>query len=78
MADDAARIGDEMHPWVVDFYNAQKKVWTGAGGQVLTIPSSERASALASLVAVANRVANAKPEVKAMYGVLEGAAKRTQ
>jgi TRAP-type C4-dicarboxylate transport system substrate-binding protein len=78
VADDAARIGDEMHPWVVDFYNAQKKVWSNAGGQVLEIPSAERTSALVLLVAVANRVASAKPNVKAMYDVLEGAAERTQ
>src|SRR5450759_1268830 len=37
VAEDSARIGDDMHPLVVDFYNAQKKAWSAAGGQVLTI-----------------------------------------
>jgi TRAP-type C4-dicarboxylate transport system substrate-binding protein len=78
VAEDSARIGDEMHPWVVDFYNAQRKVWSDAGGQVLTITSAERASTLASLVTVANRVVDAKPDVKVMYDILAGAAKRTQ
>jgi TRAP-type C4-dicarboxylate transport system substrate-binding protein len=78
VADDAVKTGDGMHPWVVDFYNAQKKVWAGAGGQVLSLTSEERAATLASLVPVANRVVNAKPDVKAMYDVLVGAAKRTQ
>ena len=50
VAEDSARIGDDMHPLVVDFYNAQKKAWSAAGGQVLTISSAERASTLASLV----------------------------
>ena len=78
VADDSARISDEMHPWIVDFYNAQKKVWSTAGGQVLTLTDVERASTLALLVPVANRVVNAKPDVKAMYDVLAGAAKRAQ
>jgi tripartite ATP-independent transporter DctP family solute receptor len=78
IADDSVRIGDEMHQWVVDFYNVKKKAWSDAGGQVLTISSAERASAMASLVPVANRVAVAKPDVKALYDVLERAVKRTQ
>lgn len=78
VADDSVRIGDEMHQWVVDFYEAKKKAWTEAGGQVLQISSEERAKAMASLVTVANRVADAKPPVKAMYDLLERAAKRTQ
>jgi TRAP-type C4-dicarboxylate transport system substrate-binding protein len=78
VADDAQRIGDDMHQWVVDFYNAKKKEWVAAGGQVLQIPSSERASTMTSLVTVADRVAVAKPNVKALYDVLEGAVKRTQ
>ena len=78
VTDDAVRIGDGMHPWVVDFYNAQKKVWAAAGGQVLTLDSKERAATLASLAPVATRVVDAKPAVKTMYDVLVGAAKRTQ
>lgn len=78
VADDAQRIGDDMHQWVVDFYNAKKKEWVAAGGQVLQIPNAERASTMTSLVSVADRVAVAKPNVKALYDVLEGAVRRTQ
>jgi TRAP-type C4-dicarboxylate transport system substrate-binding protein len=78
VSDDAFRIGDGMQDWLVDFYNAQRKVWNEAGGQVLEIPDADRAQAMASLVAVATTVVAAKPDVKALYEVLQGAAKRTQ
>jgi TRAP-type transport system periplasmic protein len=76
--DDAVRIGDEMHPWVVDFYKSQRKVWADAGGQVLQITDEERAKTLTSMVEVASRVANSKPQVKAMFDIVAAAAKRTR
>ncbi len=78
VADDAVRVGDEIQPWIVDFYNQQKKAWVDAGGQVLEISSADRAQAMVSLAGVADRVVAAKPEVKALYDVLQRAAKQTQ
>ena len=76
--DDTLRVGDQMHPWVVDFYAAQRKAWNAAGGEVIAISDEERAKASPPLVAVAARVAASKPPVEAMYKALEAAAKRTQ
>lgn len=78
VSDDAARVGDQMQPWAVDFYYAQRKAWNAAGGEVIAISDEERAKVSAPLVAVAARVAASKPPVEAMYKVLEAAAKRTQ
>jgi TRAP-type C4-dicarboxylate transport system substrate-binding protein len=77
VADDSLHIGDDMHQWVVDFYNAKRKAWTEAGGQVLDVPEAQRAAAMSSLIEVARQVADAKPAVKEIYAVVEAAAKRT-
>jgi TRAP-type transport system periplasmic protein len=55
VADDAARIGDSMHEWVVDFYNTERKLWIDSGGQVIEIPNAERAQMMGSLVGIASR-----------------------
>lgn len=72
----APRIGDEMHPWVVDFYKSQRKVWQDGGGTVLTISPEERARTMASLKEVANAVVKDKAPVKEMYALVSEAADR--
>jgi TRAP-type C4-dicarboxylate transport system substrate-binding protein len=73
----ASRIGDEMHPWVVNFYQKQRVAWAAGGGSVLTIPKEERAKTMAALDAVAADVVKEKPAVKDMYAIVKQAAERT-
>jgi TRAP-type transport system periplasmic protein len=74
----APRIGDEMQPWVVDFYQKQRVAWAGGGGSVLTISKEERAKTMATLEGVAADVVKEKPAVNEMYAIVKQAAERTR
>jgi TRAP-type C4-dicarboxylate transport system substrate-binding protein len=78
VTDAASTIGDEMHPWIVDFYRQQRAAWGAGGGTVLTISKEERAKTMTTLQTVAAEVVKDKPAVNDMYAVVKQAAERTR
>ena len=78
VTDDALKVGDTMHPWVVAFYNSQRQAWINAGGQVLRLPDDERARTMKELSAVSAEVVEATPALKSLYAVTLAAANRTR
>jgi TRAP-type transport system periplasmic protein len=78
VADDALKIGDQMQPWVVDFYKSQRKAWIDGGGEVLRLPDAERAQTMKMLANVTHDVVDSSPDLKALYSVTLAAAQRTR
>jgi TRAP-type C4-dicarboxylate transport system substrate-binding protein len=78
LATQALTVGDAMHPWLIDFYNTQRKAWIDGGGQVSRVPDAERAAAMVQLAAVTQEVVAGNPDLKSIYDIALAAAQRTR
>ncbi|HUZ71935.1 MAG TPA: TRAP transporter substrate-binding protein [Stellaceae bacterium] len=76
--DDGAKLGPEISPWAVAFYQQQRKVWVDKGGQLISLPPAEEAAMMKSLSNIGNDLTKSKPALHAAYETLVAAAKRTQ
>jgi TRAP-type C4-dicarboxylate transport system substrate-binding protein len=76
--DSARDIGDQMHPWVVAFYETQKQAWVKGGGQVLDIPSQQRAQTMERLSQIAHDVVESDKTIQPIYKIVSDAAQRTR
>ena len=73
---DAAKAATEVEPWVSDFYDKERKLWS-EHGELISLPADEQASMMKMLVAVGAEVAKRKPGLQKPYDVFAAAAKRT-
>ena len=76
VADAALKLGDEMQPFVDEFYQQQRKVWVEKGGTLIELPEAERTKTITALTAVSEDVVKEKAEMKAIWDVALAAAKR--
>ena len=77
VADNAVAIGDQMQPFVGEFYLAQRKVWAEKGGTVIDLPAADKARTVTALTAISEEVVKEKPEMKAIWNIAVAAAKRS-
>ena len=77
VADNALKLGDEMQPFVGEFYLAQRKVWAEKGGSVIDLPAADKAKTVTALTAISEEVVKEKPEMKAIWDIAVAAAKRS-
>lgn len=73
---DALSVGDNMNPWILDFYKQERAAWIKGGGTVLRLPPAERAATMAKLRAVGEKVIESEPKLKAMYDITLAASDR--
>lgn len=76
--DTAREVGDQMHPWVVAFYESQKQAWTKGGGTVLEVPDEQRQKTMAELTQVADQVVKDNKSIQDIYKVVADVAARTR
>jgi TRAP-type transport system periplasmic protein len=74
--DDAAAVSTGIVPFVNDFFAAQRKAWTGAGGELIGLPAAEQEAMLGKIASVGDDLSKDKPELnKAVKLVFESAAR---
>lgn len=78
VVEESLRVGDEMHPYIKEFFEAQKKVWVEKGGTILQIPAEERAKAMAEQAAIAREVVEKDRPLKEIFDIVVAAAARTK
>ncbi len=74
----AANESVAINPWAIDLNARVRKGWLDKGGEVISLPPDEQAAMMSTLASVGEDVSKAKPDLSAAYGVVTGAAKRTQ
>src|SRR5262249_15242061 len=50
--DDAASTAAEIVPWVKDFFQKQRKIWTDNGGVLVSLPAEDQAAMLAKISSI--------------------------
>ena len=76
--DDAAKEDAAINPWATDYDEKARGVWTGKGGELISLPPEEQSSMMEGLASVGEDVSKKKPAVAAAYQIVTAAAKRVQ
>jgi len=76
VSQDATAQAKAIIPWSIDYDAKENAVWTKAGGELIHFPPDEEAKYLATLASVGDDVSKSKPNVRAAYELVTGAAKR--
>ena len=75
---DAASIAVSFNPRAMEILEAARKVWLGAGGELVELPADEKAQMIKMLSTVAADVSKDKPDLAAAYKVVSDAAQKYQ
>jgi len=69
--DDAAKVTNEITPWVKEFFAAQTKIVTDNGVTISKLPAAEHAAMIAKVSAIGDDLSKGKPAlnqtVKALF-----------
>ena len=76
--DDAAKEDMAINPWATDYDEKARGVWTGRGGELISLPPEEQSSMMEGLASVGDDVSKKKPAVAAAYQIVTAAAHRVQ
>jgi TRAP-type C4-dicarboxylate transport system substrate-binding protein len=74
--DDAAKEAVAINPWASDYDEKARKVWTGKGGELISLPPDEQSALMEGLSSVGEDVSKKKPLLDAAYQTVAQAAKR--
>ena len=75
---DGAAVSKSIEPVAVKMYQEQRKAWTDAGGELISLPREEQAELMRMLSSVGDDVSKPKPALHEAYEVVTDAAKRTR
>jgi len=75
---DGAAVSKSIEPTAVKMYQEQRKAWTDAGGELISLPREEQAEMMRMLSSVGDDVSKTKPALREAYEIVTDAAKRTR
>jgi TRAP-type transport system periplasmic protein len=75
---DGAEVSKSINQTAITMYQEQRKAWTAAGGELISLPRDEQASMMQTLSTVGDDVSKSKPALHEAYQVVSDAAKRTR
>jgi TRAP-type transport system periplasmic protein len=76
--DDAASVSTGIVPFVEDFFVAQRKAWTAAGGELIALPAAEQDAMLAKISSIGGDLSKDKPELNKAVDLVFAAAARNK
>ena len=75
---DGAAVSQSINPTALKMYQEQRKAWTDAGGELISLPRDEQASMMKTLSSVGDDVSKSKPTLREAYQIVTDAANRTR
>jgi TRAP-type C4-dicarboxylate transport system substrate-binding protein len=76
--DDATKVSTDIVPFVIEFFDAQKKVWLEQGGDLSSLPAPDQDAMLAKISSIGNDLSASKPELNAAVKVVFESAARNK
>jgi TRAP-type C4-dicarboxylate transport system substrate-binding protein len=73
-----ATVSTSINPVALKLYQEQRKAWTDAGGELISLPRDEQAEMMRMFSTVGDDVSKTKPAVREAYDIVADAAKRTR
>src|SRR5271169_2003770 len=71
---DGAAVSKSIEPVAVKMYQEQRKAWTDAGGELISLPREEQAEMMRMLSSVGDDVSKTKPTLREAYEIVTDAA----
>jgi TRAP-type transport system periplasmic protein len=63
--DDAAKVSTDIVPFVIQFFDAQRKIWTDSGGEANRLPPDDQAAMMAKISSIGTDLSVSKPGLNA-------------
>jgi TRAP-type transport system periplasmic protein len=76
--DDATKVSTEIFPFVSEFFDGQRKVWTESGGSLTSLPAPDQEAMMAKISSIANDLSTSKPELNAAVKIVFESAARNK
>ena len=73
-----AAVSTSINPLALKLYQEQRKAWTDAGGELISLPRDEQAEMMRMFSTVGDDVSKTKPAVREAYQIVAEVAKRTR
>ncbi len=72
--DDAAKVSNDIVPFVIQFFDAQRKIWLDSGGQANRLPPADQAELIAKVSSIGVDLSASKPDLNAAVKTVFAAA----
>ena len=72
--DDALKVSADIVPYINQFFDAQRKVWTDAGGSLTSLPAADQAAFMAKISGIGLDMSASRPDLNAAVKVVMAAA----
>jgi len=76
--DDAVKVSTDIVPFVHEFFDAQRKIWTDSGGSDTHLPAADQAEMLKRISGIAGDLSASKPDLNAAVKVVFAAAAKNK
>jgi TRAP-type C4-dicarboxylate transport system substrate-binding protein len=76
--DDAAKVSQEIVPFVKEFFVKQRDVWKDKGGMLISLPAAEQAAMLAKVSTIGEDLSKDNPDLNKAVKLVFESAKRNQ
>jgi TRAP-type C4-dicarboxylate transport system substrate-binding protein len=78
VADAGVKATKDVYQFTIDYLAKQRDGWTAAGGEITQPTAAEHAQLMKLMLPIGDEVTSRKPEEKALFELLQRAAKRTE
>jgi TRAP-type transport system periplasmic protein len=76
--DDAAKVSQDIVPFVREFFAKQRDVWKDKGGVLISLPAAEQAAMMAKVSSIGEDLSKDSPELNKAVKLVFESAKRNQ
>ena len=76
--DDAAKVSTDIVPYITQFFDAQRKVWTDSGGSLTTLPPADQEAFMKKISSIGLDLSESKPDLNAAVKVVMAVAAKNK
>ena len=76
--DDALKVSADIVPFINQFFDAQRKVWTDSGGSLTSLPAADQAAFMAKISSIGLDLSASKPDLNAAIKMVMASAAKNK
>ena len=76
--DDALKVSADIVPFINQFFDAQRKVWTDAGGSLVSLPAADQAAFISKISSIGLDLSASKPDLNAAIKIVMASAAKNK
>ena len=76
--DDALKVSADIVPFINQFFDTQRKVWTDSGGSLTSLPEADQAAFMSKISSIGLDVSASKPDLNAAIKVVMASAAKNK